>query len=115
MTEIAATWLPQVLAVTGFVSSILSLVCAPIYGRLSDSIGRRKICMASISPSIVQNLALAAWAVTDGGISLWWYYGVWLLPGFSFTMAAAYTADIIPGHALHPMPALTSPLHFSTR
>eukprot|EP01052_Picozoa_sp_SAG31_P024428 SAG31_NODE_2078_length_6499_cov_2.182344_2_plen_583_part_00 len=96
--KLAAGKVSQVLAVTGFMNSILSLVCAPIYGRLSDSIGRRKICMASISPSIIQNLALAAWAITDGRISLWWYYAVGLIPGFSFTMAAAYTADIIPGH-----------------
>jgi MFS family permease len=94
--KLAAGKVSQVLAITGFINSLLSLVFAPIYGRLSDSIGRRRICMLSISPSIGQNAALFLWAYMD--VSLWWYFAWGLIPGFSFTMASAYTADIIPGH-----------------
>ena len=88
----------EVQSITYFIQSMLSLFLAPVIGRISDSIGRRRVMIYSLIPSFLQNLCLFLWAVTDGAVPLWGYFACYTLPtSFCWIMGNAFVADIFPG------------------
>ena len=76
------------------VYSLMQLVFAPLWGRLSDRVGRRPVLLVSLSGSVLSYLMLA------GAGSLWMLFLARVLAGVAganISVAQAYMADVTSG------------------
>eukprot|EP00457_Paulinella_chromatophora_P004550 gb/GEZN01004562.1/.p1 GENE.gb/GEZN01004562.1/~~gb/GEZN01004562.1/.p1 ORF type:complete len:452 (+),score=32.58 gb/GEZN01004562.1/:398-1753(+) len=74
-------------------NAFLTFFCAPILGKLSDSIGRKPLLLLAISFSHLHILALAL------DLNLWLFflsYGITGIFGSSYPLFQAYVADSLP-------------------
>ena len=69
------------------------LVCAPLWGRLSDRVGRRRVLLATIAGTALALIGLGL------ARSLFWLFAARILAGAfaaNVSVAAAYIADVTP-------------------
>ena len=79
--------------------SLMQLIFAPMWGHLSDRIGRRPVLLVSILGSVVSYAIFALGTQFEGRTALWIIIASRVLAGVSganITVAQAYIADITP-------------------
>src|SRR5258705_5787403 len=79
--------------------SVMQFLFTPIWGRLSDRIGRRPILLASTAAAAVSYVVFAIGSGQHGKAGLWILLGSRVLAGIcgaNITVAQAYIADITP-------------------
>jgi len=84
---------PQLVTMLLAVYSLMAMIAAPLWGRLSDRIGRRPVLMASMLAAALAYLWLGL------ASSLWMLFAARALAGVcagNIAAAQAYVADVTP-------------------
>src|SRR5947208_4577272 len=79
--------------------SFMQFLFAPIWGRLSDRIGRRPVLMISTAGAAISYAVFAIGSALSGHVALWVLLGSRVFAGIcgaNITVAQAYIADITP-------------------
>ena len=79
--------------------SAMQFVFSPIWGRLSDRVGRRPVLLISTAFASVSYIVFAVGSSFEGNIALFVFFGSRILAGIcgaNITVAQAYIADITP-------------------
>src|SRR5499426_1491146 len=87
------------IGVIGASFSMMQFVFAPIWGRLSDRVGRRPVLLVSTAGAAVSYVLFAVASSFTGGVALGILLGARLFAGAcgaNITVAQAYIADITP-------------------
>ncbi len=94
-TGYQANWFELGLLMAAF--SAMQFFFAPVWGRLSDKIGRRPVLLLSTAGAVVSYVWFALAARVDGGAGVWLIIGSRAFAGLcgaNITVAQAYIADI---------------------
>src|SRR5438874_9052950 len=79
--------------------SVMQFLFSPVWGRLSDRIGRRPVLLVSTAGAAVSYTIFAYGCGLGGAVALWFLLGSRILAGIcgaNITVAQAYIADITP-------------------
>lgn len=79
--------------------SVMQFLFAPVWGRLSDRIGRRPVILISNAGSTLSYAAFAIASTTTGSVGLWMLLASRIFAGIcgaNISVASAYIADISP-------------------
>src|SRR5438874_7992640 len=79
--------------------SLMQFIFAPVWGRLSDRIGRRPVLLVSTAGAAISYAIFAIGSGMTGHVALWVLLGSRVFAGIcgaNITVAQAYIADITP-------------------